>query len=146
MCTLVRLKIRYNSFDRSCFFSFCCFVACSKCDSGRCTSDGQCCHPYCLGGCSGVGKHECYACKNVFVENTNQCADKCPDNHYLVKKKKELIIIIECKNGAIIDLFGRQILKTSTERLVVKILAKDSLIILRNDCIQFELIWFFAVL
>lgn len=75
----------YFSLSTHKLFIYFYFVACPKCTHNRCTENGECCHDYCLGGCTGLSSGNCFACKKVFLENTNQCVTKCPDNYYMVR-------------------------------------------------------------
>ena len=42
----------------------------------------ECCHPECLGGCTGPKNTECYACKNVYDEG--KCSSGCHPTRYKV--------------------------------------------------------------
>ncbi|XP_043280650.1 insulin-like receptor [Venturia canescens] len=52
-----------------------------KCKDRACTSTGMCCHPSCLGGCTGELAQHCTACREVSVAG-NQCVQRCPSGTY----------------------------------------------------------------
>ncbi|KAK2579468.1 hypothetical protein KPH14_010782 [Odynerus spinipes] len=52
-----------------------------KCEEGSCDDSGKCCHPSCLGGCTGPTERECKVCKGVMVGD-NRCLDRCPNGTY----------------------------------------------------------------
>ncbi|KAK3802519.1 hypothetical protein RRG08_033179 [Elysia crispata] len=53
-----------------------------KCGENKaCMDDGQCCHEYCLGGCTGSDAHECFVCRDVVYQNN--CHLQCPHPTYM---------------------------------------------------------------
>ncbi|NP_001291521.1 insulin-like peptide receptor [Solenopsis invicta] len=52
-----------------------------KCEDRACNSTGQCCHPFCLGGCTGPTANDCSVCRNVVI-NGKECKDRCPRGKY----------------------------------------------------------------
>ncbi|XP_012935847.1 putative molluscan insulin-related peptide(s) receptor [Aplysia californica] len=55
-------------------------LACNCAGGQPCGEDGTCCHPYCLGGCSGPSASDCFACKNVLFQG--ECHPVCPHGTY----------------------------------------------------------------
>ncbi|KAK7945211.1 hypothetical protein WMY93_000939 [Mugilogobius chulae] len=56
----------------------------AHCKHRACTSDNQCCHEQCLGGCSKPDSAEhCVACRGF--QHQDSCVDQCPPNHYLYR-------------------------------------------------------------
>lgn len=53
---------------------------------------GVCCHPECIGGCSGPTNVDCYACRNVHFKN--QCISECPPNYYQVGAGKKSLAVV----------------------------------------------------
>ncbi|XP_071643096.1 insulin-like receptor-like [Temnothorax longispinosus] len=47
-----------------------------KCENRACDDTGECCHPFCLGGCTGPTASDCIVCRNVVVNE--ECKDRCP--------------------------------------------------------------------
>ncbi|KAI4497351.1 hypothetical protein M0802_007598 [Mischocyttarus mexicanus] len=58
-----------------------CQRICDKCIESSCNVSGQCCHPSCLGDCTGPTANDCKVCKNVLL-GVNQCEERCPDGTY----------------------------------------------------------------
>ncbi|KAL2712200.1 insulin-like receptor isoform X1 [Vespula squamosa] len=52
-----------------------------KCGEGSCDATNRCCHPSCLGGCTGLTANNCKVCKNVLVGGSH-CQDRCPNGTY----------------------------------------------------------------
>jgi len=48
-------------------------------------SDGQCCHEFCLGGCTGPKPDNCLVCRDVVFEN--RCLKQCPNQTYKVNQE-----------------------------------------------------------
>jgi hypothetical protein len=46
--------------------------------------DGQCCHEFCLGGCTGPGPEDCVACRDVIFGK--RCVKQCPAETYKVRQ------------------------------------------------------------
>ncbi|KAJ4434420.1 hypothetical protein ANN_22982 [Periplaneta americana] len=46
------------------------------CKNRSCTTEGQCCHESCLGGCTGPGPEDCMVCRDVVFQN--RCIRNCP--------------------------------------------------------------------
>ncbi|KAJ8735724.1 hypothetical protein PYW07_007344 [Mythimna separata] len=60
-----------------------CQKLCStQCGDHGCLDNGTCCHPSCLGGCSGPTSRDCHACRNFSFGNGSEriCLDSCPAN------------------------------------------------------------------
>ena len=55
-----------------------------NCGNSSCMSDGQCCHEFCLGGCTGPGPDKCLVCRDVVFEN--MCVKQCPRQTYKVNQ------------------------------------------------------------
>ncbi|XP_048513218.1 insulin-like receptor [Athalia rosae] len=55
----------------------------TNCGDAACsnTVPVKCCHPTCLGGCTGPTSQDCRVCREVVVAG-NRCAEKCPPNTY----------------------------------------------------------------
>lgn len=53
---------------------------CPFCDGNPCMKNRTCCHPQCLGGCSGTTAQDCFVCKRVVHNGT--CIEDCPDGFY----------------------------------------------------------------
>ncbi|XP_011494410.1 PREDICTED: insulin-like peptide receptor [Ceratosolen solmsi marchali] len=56
-------------------------VCSNKCGERACTPSGDCCHPSCLGGCTGPTAFDCKVCREVIVNNS-QCVSSCPVDTY----------------------------------------------------------------
>ncbi|XP_065207315.1 insulin-like peptide receptor isoform X2 [Planococcus citri] len=89
----------YNNNTRQsyCWTAEKCQKTCPNCNSNRCTDTGECCHNYCLGGCTGTDSDECFSCQTVFLENVNRCVDKCPDDYFRYKDRR-CVSEYECYN------------------------------------------------
>ncbi|KMQ92816.1 insulin-like receptor protein [Lasius niger] len=60
---------------------YCQRVCDRKCGDSACHIEtGECCHPSCLGGCTGPTVNNCTVCKNVMIAKV--CEDRCPDGSY----------------------------------------------------------------
>ncbi|KAK3762671.1 hypothetical protein RRG08_059018 [Elysia crispata] len=58
-----------------------------ECDAKQvCKPDGSCCSPYCAGGCTGDGPHNCIACKNVNYDG--KCDLHCPKSTFLYSGRR----------------------------------------------------------
>ncbi|XP_041863346.1 insulin receptor b [Melanotaenia boesemani] len=70
-------------FRERCWSQNHCQRMCSdKCKHAPCSSQGQCCHHQCLGGCSEPGNaSSCVACRNL--QHGNTCVEKCPPGYYI---------------------------------------------------------------
>ncbi|XP_012056411.1 PREDICTED: insulin-like receptor [Atta cephalotes] len=73
---------RQTKFDQSlCWNRQHCQQICDwKCENRACNSTGECCHPFCLGGCTGPTANDCTVCKNVIINK--ECKDRCPKGKY----------------------------------------------------------------
>nr|XP_031833558.1 insulin-like receptor [Nomia melanderi] len=49
-----------------------------KCENNACDHTGQCCHPSCMGRCTGSTARDCMVCKDVRTAD-NECRDRCPN-------------------------------------------------------------------
>lgn len=58
----------------------------SKCGDGACDDKGVCCHPLCLGGCSGPTVNDCISCRNVI--NGTECRDRCLNGTYVFMNRR----------------------------------------------------------
>ncbi|ESO97128.1 hypothetical protein LOTGIDRAFT_174611, partial [Lottia gigantea] len=57
------------------------------CECDYCITDTrQCCHTYCIGGCTGPTKNDCISCK-YFIHN-DKCIKDCPYNTYMLKSRR----------------------------------------------------------
>jgi len=54
---------------------------CRKCENRACDDTGECCHPFCLGGCTGPTANDCIVCRNVVI-NEKECKDRCPTGKF----------------------------------------------------------------
>ncbi|XP_044591590.1 insulin-like receptor isoform X2 [Cotesia glomerata] len=52
-----------------------------KCGHRACNPSNECCHPLCLGGCTGLTALDCNICRDVILPD-NKCAKQCPENMY----------------------------------------------------------------
>ncbi|CAK9825863.1 Insulin-like receptor [Anthophora retusa] len=50
----------------------------NKCENNACDESGKCCHPSCLGTCTGPTSEDCAVCKDV-VTIDNKCRERCPN-------------------------------------------------------------------
>lgn len=74
----IHLPNRKNHFDLPCFLITVCSSKCR--DNGLTCSmhnTKECCHPNCLGGCTGPTSDDCLICRNFHYNNT--CLSNCPD-------------------------------------------------------------------
>ncbi|KAL0128719.1 hypothetical protein PUN28_003826 [Cardiocondyla obscurior] len=60
---------------------YCQQVCDRKCENRACNDLGECCHPFCLGGCSGPSASDCTICRNVVVNN-GECREQCSRGKY----------------------------------------------------------------
>lgn len=51
-----------------------------KCGDRACNDKGECCHPQCLGGCTGPTASDCIVCRNVIIGK--ECKDRCTKGTY----------------------------------------------------------------
>ncbi|XP_034171540.2 insulin-like receptor-like isoform X1 [Osmia lignaria lignaria] len=51
------------------------------CENNACDETGKCCHPTCLGMCTGPTNRDCVVCKYV-VSLDNECRERCPNDTY----------------------------------------------------------------
>lgn len=65
------------------------------CGSSNCMSDGQCCHEFCLGGCTGPGAEDCLVCRDVVLGK--RCVKQCPNKTYKYLNRR-CISEDECRN------------------------------------------------
>ncbi|XP_053999330.1 insulin-like receptor [Hylaeus anthracinus] len=49
-----------------------------KCENNACDGSGNCCHPSCLGTCTGPTMRDCMVCKDMITAD-NECKPKCPN-------------------------------------------------------------------
>lgn len=91
---LIMLKKKLIGIDFPDFkFEFCIVTACEglnrPCQSGVC-DNGKCCHPNCIGGCTGETDRDCKVCKNVVSMINNQaiCQKQCLPGTYTVSPVK----------------------------------------------------------
>ncbi|CAD1479730.1 unnamed protein product, partial [Heterotrigona itama] len=49
-----------------------------RCENNACDEFGTCCHPSCLGTCTGSTNRDCAVCKDVITMD-EQCAERCPN-------------------------------------------------------------------
>lgn len=74
-------------------FDFCIITACEglnrPCQSGVC-DNGICCHPNCIGGCTGETDRDCKVCKNVvsMIKDQAICQKQCLPGTYTVSAVK----------------------------------------------------------
>lgn len=74
-------------------FDLCIVTACEglnrPCQSGVC-DNGKCCHPNCIGGCTGETDRDCKVCKNVVSMINDQaiCQKQCLPGTYTVSAVK----------------------------------------------------------
>lgn len=74
-------------------FDFCIVTACEglnrPCQSGVC-DNGKCCHPNCIGGCTGETDRDCKVCKNVvsMIKDQAICQKQCLPGTYTVSAVK----------------------------------------------------------
>ncbi|XP_061172989.1 insulin-like peptide receptor isoform X2 [Saccostrea echinata] len=68
-----------------------------SCDRGDCLSGicdkGICCHPNCLGGCTGPTDYDCKVCKNVvsMINGKTICQKQCLPGTYTLRKRRCLL-------------------------------------------------------
>ncbi|KOC66875.1 Insulin-like receptor [Habropoda laboriosa] len=56
-----------------------CALVCKQgCENNACDDAGNCCHPSCLGTCTGPTIADCVVCKDVITMD-NECRDRCPN-------------------------------------------------------------------
>lgn len=71
-----------------------CQVVCPKECPGSCMNSRTCCHPECLGGCTGPRIEDCAGCRNLIQYRNNnknrKCVEKCDEDSYLVSRCEEL--------------------------------------------------------
>lgn len=62
------------------------------CQSGVC-DNGKCCHPNCIGGCTGETDRDCKVCKNVVSMINNQaiCQKQCLPGTYTLRRRRCLL-------------------------------------------------------
>ncbi|XP_069673154.1 insulin-like receptor isoform X2 [Periplaneta americana] len=65
------------------------------CKNRSCTTEGQCCHESCLGGCTGPGPEDCMVCRDVVFQN--RCIRNCPALTYKYLNRR-CISADECRN------------------------------------------------
>uniref|UniRef100_A0ABD2XMG2 Tyrosine-protein kinase receptor n=1 Tax=Trichogramma kaykai TaxID=54128 RepID=A0ABD2XMG2_9HYME len=71
-----------NPEEKLCWNKQTCQKVCPKaCGDRACSPSGECCHPFCVGGCSGPLASDCQLCREVVVNQT-QCIDSCPPGTY----------------------------------------------------------------
>uniref|UniRef100_A0A7N8YD95 receptor protein-tyrosine kinase n=1 Tax=Mastacembelus armatus TaxID=205130 RepID=A0A7N8YD95_9TELE len=55
-----------------------------QCKNRACTTDDQCCHDQCLGGCLKPNSaSHCVACRGL--QHEGSCVERCPENHFTYK-------------------------------------------------------------
>ncbi|XP_011648405.1 insulin-like peptide receptor isoform X2 [Pogonomyrmex barbatus] len=63
-----------------------CQRICQDCGDRACNDKGECCHPSCLGGCTGSTVNDCVVCRNII--DGEQCKDSCPNNTYVFMNRR----------------------------------------------------------
>ncbi|XP_053373582.1 insulin-like peptide receptor isoform X2 [Mercenaria mercenaria] len=87
---------------RRCWNALSCqkMLACpSGCPTGVCNGD-ICCHPNCVGGCSGPSADQCTACKDVIHtsdDGEETCVQQCPTGFYMYRSRR-CLTASECLN------------------------------------------------
>ncbi|XP_046628690.1 insulin-like receptor isoform X2 [Neodiprion virginianus] len=68
---------------------YCQHVCDKSCGISACNNSmpGKCCHPSCLGSCTGTGSQDCAVCRDVIVDG-NRCANSCPENTYMFLNRR----------------------------------------------------------
>jgi len=89
-------KYRWWQFLVSKLVRFICYstnvaVCPDNCGNSSCMSDGQCCHEYCLGGCTGPGPEDCLVCRDVVFEY--RCVKQCPPQTYKVNQVRSCEVV-----------------------------------------------------
>lgn len=61
----------------------------TACGDRGCLDNGTCCHPLCLGGCTGTTPRDCNVCRgfSLLYEGNRTCTESCPGHTYELFKR-----------------------------------------------------------